>query len=49
LADANIPLLAVSTFETDWLLVRAGDASRAAMALGAVALFENAPPSVSAD
>lgn len=37
LAAANIPVFAVSTYDTDYLLVRAGDAERAADALGTVA------------
>lgn len=37
LAEANIPLFAVSTFDTDYVLVRAGDAERAVGALGSVA------------
>ncbi|WP_199229381.1 ACT domain-containing protein [Azospirillum sp. TSO22-1] len=37
LADANIPLFALSTYDTDYVLVRAADAERAADALGAVA------------
>ena len=37
LADANIPVFAVSTYDTDYLLVRAHDAERAADSLGAVA------------
>lgn len=37
LADANIPLFAISTYDTDYVLVRAGDVERAADALGSVA------------
>ncbi|HYG86552.1 MAG TPA: ACT domain-containing protein [Azospirillum sp.] len=37
LAAANIPVFAVSTYDTDYLLVRAGDAERAADTLGTVA------------
>jgi len=37
LADANIPLFALSTYDTDYVLVRAGDVERAADALGSVA------------
>jgi len=44
LVDARIPVLALSTHDTDWLLVRREAASRASTALGTVALIENAPP-----
>lgn len=37
LAGAGIPVLAISTYETDILLVTSADAQRAARALGAVA------------
>lgn len=36
LAEAGIPILAVSTFDTDVVLVREGDLERAVAALGAV-------------
>ncbi len=44
LADAGIPVLAISTFDTDWLLVRRDAAVRAAGALSLVALLDNEPP-----
>lgn len=34
LADAGIPIFVVSTFDTDWLLVRADDIDHAVEALG---------------
>jgi len=37
LAEANVPVFVISTFDTDVLLVRAGDADRAGEALSAVA------------
>lgn len=37
LAEANIPVFAVSTYDTDYLLVRSADAGRAADTLGTVA------------
>lgn len=37
LADAGVGVLAISTYETDILLVKSADAQRAARALGAVA------------
>lgn len=43
LAEAEVSLLAVSTFETDWLFVRAGDADRARRALAAIADLADAP------
>ena len=35
LADAGVPVFALGTFDTDWLLVRAGDLERALDALRA--------------
>jgi hypothetical protein len=37
LADAGVPVLAISTYDTDVLLVRAEDADEAAVALANVA------------
>jgi hypothetical protein len=39
LADAGVSVLAISTFETDYLLVREADSSRATAALRTVAVF----------
>ena len=43
LADAHVPLLAVSTFDTDHVLVRADDLARAVEALGAVGMRVTTP------
>ena len=44
LAAGGIPVLTVSTHDTDWLLIRRSHSARAALALGTVAVMENAPP-----
>jgi uncharacterized protein len=42
LADAGIPVLTVSTYDTDYLLVKAGKMAAAKRALAGVARFEKA-------
>jgi hypothetical protein len=43
LAEAGISVFAISTWETDYLLVRSGDAARAAVVLSAHGMQAPAP------